>query len=245
MSNDQPPRPITFQPSIYRHVEDLVLRHRQGRVLDAGAGQGYLARRLKDAGMQVEACDFLEENFRCPDIPFRKADLNLGLPYPDQHFDCVVSVEVIEHIENHFTFARELVRVTRPGGRIIITTPNTLSLSSRWHSFLYGYCDCAPLPLDPHKTDYFMQHINPIGLPRLLFLLERNGARLENLSTNRLRRGSLILLPLVPLLALALRLKLRKRRHHSKRALHDRHLRWMLSPSNLLGRITIAEAVRR
>lgn len=244
MNDGGVPRPITFQTDIYDKVLAL-LRERPGdRVLDLGAGEGFLCRILKDEGMAVEACDFLAESFRCPDIPFTKADLNHPLPYPDEAFDCVVSVEVIEHIENHFTFVRELLRVTRPGGRVILTTPNTCSLSSRWHGFLYGTNDCAPLPLDPRQIDYYLQHINPIGLPQLLFHLERFGAVLERLTTNRLRHSSLFLLPLYPLLALALRRKLLRSRHRALRDLHRRHLRWMLCPANLLGRITIAVAVK-
>ncbi|MBD1822052.1 class I SAM-dependent methyltransferase [Cyanobacteria bacterium FACHB-DQ100] len=45
--------------------------------------------------------------------------------------DVVVSVETIEHLENPRAFYRELVRLTKPGGHIIVTTPNQLSLLSK------------------------------------------------------------------------------------------------------------------
>ena len=240
------PAPHTFQPDIYDKLLPILPRDTATRILDVGAGEGYFSRRLKDLGYQVEACDFLADEFRCPDIPFLKADLNARIPAADGAYDCVVSVEVIEHLENHFRFISELVRITRPGGLIVITTPNTLSLTSRIHYFLYGYTDCAPLPLDPGLEHYYLQHINPISLPELLFSLERFGADLVGLETNRFRRGSWVpFVILYPILTLALRLKLLKQKHAAQRALHQRHLRWMLHPANLLGRITIAVARKR
>jgi 2-polyprenyl-3-methyl-5-hydroxy-6-metoxy-1,4-benzoquinol methylase len=49
---------------------------------------------------------------------------------PDAAADVVVSVETIEHLENPRAFIRELVRLVKPGGWILITTPNQLSLLS-------------------------------------------------------------------------------------------------------------------
>jgi len=240
------PRPITFQPDIYDRVLGLLPAGRPLRVLDVGAGEGYFSRRLHDMGLRVEACDFRPENFKCAEIPFLETDLNERLPCGNDSYDCVVSIEVIEHIENHFRFMRELIRVTKPGGTIIVTTPNVLSLTSRRHFFLYGFTDCAPIPIDPACRNYFMQHINPISLPELLFLIERFGAELADLKTNRIRRSSVIpALLLYPLLALALRRKLLRAKHRQSRELHRRHIRWLLTPASLMGRITIAVAKKR
>jgi len=241
------PRAITFQPCIYGRVLELMPDDRGATILDVGAGQGYFARQLTDAGYTaVEACDFVEEQFRCPEVAFRQADLSVALPYPDDHFDVVVSIEVVEHIENHFVFLHELMRITRPGGRVIITTPNVMSLSSRWHFFLFGYDDCAPLPINPHCEQYFLQHINPISLAMLLFHLERNGAEVVDVTTNRYRKGSRIMgVVLKPILRWLLRRRLAHPRHADRSAASAVHLRWVLSDANLLGRITIAVAEKR
>lgn len=235
------PRGITFQPDIYPKVLSLLPAQPGARVLDVGAGEGYFARLAAERGHVVEACDFQQQLFRLPGVPFHQADLNEAIPLPDESFDCVVSIEVLEHLENHTRFMQELLRVTRRGGTIILTTPNVLSIPSRWHFFLYGYTDCAPLPLDPMRDDYYMQHINPISLPEILFLLERFGGELVELHTNRIRKSArLPMLLLYPLLALALRGKLLRRKHAEAKPLHLRHLRWMLHRANLMGRITIA-----
>jgi SAM-dependent methyltransferase len=246
VDDSTPPKCVTFQPDIYDRVQELLPKDRDARILDVGAGEGYMCRRLKDLGYQIEACDAVPRQFKCPDVPFIKVDLTGPLAIADGQYDCVIGIEVAEHMENHFQFVRELIRITKPGGLIILTTPNVLSFSSRFNHFLYGYTDCAPFPLDPTLEEYYLKHINPISVPEMLFIFERFGADLERLTTNRYRRGCW--LPMVlfyPILWLAIRLKfLRKRdtRHH---ALRRRHIRWVLHPANLMGRITIAVARKR
>ncbi len=239
------PRPQTFQPDIYDKVLKQISREQPSHILDVGAGQGYFSLRLKQKGYQIEACDYDAENFKCPDIPFKTADLNTCLPFSDNLFDCTVSIEVVEHIENHFRFISEMIRVTKPDGLIIVTTPNILSLPSRWHFFLYGYTDCAPIPLNPDRKDYFMQHINPVSLPELLFHFERFGADLVTLTTNRLRRSAFIPMLLYPFLNIAIRRKLLRSKYTEVFDLHRRHIRWLTTLANMMGRITIAVARKR
>jgi SAM-dependent methyltransferase len=63
---------------------------------------------------------------------FAQADLNYPpYPLPAGEADVATAVEVIEHLENPRAFVRELVRLVRPGGLLVITTPNQLSLLSK------------------------------------------------------------------------------------------------------------------
>ncbi len=241
------PKGITFQQDIYPKVLSLLPADRSARILDVGAGEGYFCRLAAEQGYRrVEACDYQKSLFKLPDVPFHQADLNRSIPLPDESVDCVVSIEVAEHIEHHAQFLRELVRVTRKGGTIILTTPNVLSVTSRWHYFLYGYTDCAPRPLDPTMEEYFMQHINPISLPEILFWMERFGAEMTQLTTNRIRRSAwLPAILLYPVLAVAIRMKLLRREYSELLPLYRRHIRWVLNWANLVGRITIAVCTRR
>jgi 2-polyprenyl-3-methyl-5-hydroxy-6-metoxy-1,4-benzoquinol methylase len=69
--------------------------------------------------------DFPEQAEFCP------LDLDGGgLPLADCSADAVTAIEVIEHLENPREFMRKLVRVAKPGGWIVVTTPNQLSLLS-------------------------------------------------------------------------------------------------------------------
>jgi SAM-dependent methyltransferase len=44
--------------------------------------------------------------------------------FPDESFDCVVAVEVLEHVEEDAAFVREVHRVLKPGGAVLLSTPN-------------------------------------------------------------------------------------------------------------------------
>jgi SAM-dependent methyltransferase len=62
---------------------------------------------------------------------FKRADLNGKWPYPDGHFDVIVSTEVIEHVENPWHFMREVKRLMKDDGIALITTPNNESERAR------------------------------------------------------------------------------------------------------------------
>ena len=53
------------------------------------------------------------------------------LPLADEYADVVASIETIEHLENPRAFMRQLARVVKPGGVVVGTTPNQLSLWSK------------------------------------------------------------------------------------------------------------------
>lgn len=241
---DEGPRAITFQPDIYPKVLSLLPSDRSLRMLDVGAGEGYFCKLAVDDGRTIEACDYSAEQFRMPLVPFHCADLAAGIPLPDDAYDVVVAIEVIEHMEDHFRFVRELLRVLKPGGMLIITTPNVVSLSSRIHFLLYGYNDCAPRPLDPAKPDQHNQHINPIALPQMLYLVERYGGVVQSVATNRIRRSAYLPMIAHPLLALLLRRKLLKPKYGAMLDVYRRHIRWMLSRQALMGRISILVAAK-
>ncbi len=102
-------------------------------VLDAGVGEGYGAAILARASATVVGVDLEAEvvehaSARYPEVRFERADL-LELPWPDGSFDAVVSLQVIEHLQRPREFVSEVARVLRPGGRLILSTPNRLTFS--------------------------------------------------------------------------------------------------------------------
>lgn len=182
--------PTRHNPYLHQIVIGYLREHRPGRVLDLPSGPGYLLRDLKQNGFDGVAGE-IDEKLHCfPELEYRKVDMTGRFDFPTASFDYVVSVEGIEHIENHFAFLREVRRVLRPGGLLLLTTPNVLSVESRWRFFLSGFHQLAekPIPLDT-KNIYF-EHINPIPFHQLYFACEKAGLHVRELKTRRLRRGS-------------------------------------------------------
>ena len=64
------------------------------------------------------------------DVELCEAQLDSPIPLSDSVADLVVCVETIEHLENPRALMRELTRLAKPGGWLIVTTPNQLSLLS-------------------------------------------------------------------------------------------------------------------
>lgn len=102
------------------------------QILDAGCGEGIYAREFRRRFTpHVEAFEIEAERVAIAqrDVPHALVAVAEHLPYRDNLFDLVFSNEVIEHVQDDRAAAAEMVRVTRPGGRIIIFCPN------RWWPF--------------------------------------------------------------------------------------------------------------
>jgi SAM-dependent methyltransferase len=224
------------------------------RVLDIGAGEGYLARRVHDLiarqgyAAQLEACDLFPDNFRVPEVPCHAINLHGGLPLADQSFDLAYSVEVLEHLEDQFLFFREVHRVLRPGGRFVLTTPNVLSLTSRVRTLLAGFPELfGPLPIHGYDPQHVGGHIHPVSVYYLSYMAEKAGFRVTGCSTDRVKSGSAALLILWPLVRLGSAIVAMHTRRKT-RAIYDenqQHLARMNSFAVLTGRTVIVEMERR
>ena len=105
-----------------------------GLLVDAGVGEGYGAQALLDAGARaVTALEFDPTTCRhaattYPGIDIVQANLD-ALPLRSGAVDAVISCQVIEHLWDLPRFLRECRRVLRPGGAVVVTTPNRLTFS--------------------------------------------------------------------------------------------------------------------
>lgn len=121
---------------IYRMVARIIAiaqGHSEGGVLvDVGCGQGKLYSLVNNGFNRYLGVDAVRYDDLPTPIEFIPFDLDIGkVPLPEQVADVVCAVEVIEHLENPRALMRELVRLTKPGGLVIVTTPNNLSLLSK------------------------------------------------------------------------------------------------------------------
>jgi SAM-dependent methyltransferase len=178
------------------------------RVLDIGAGQGALSARLKEAGARVSACDVVPEQFNVPGVEFRAVESDGRLPFDDGSFDAALAIEVMEHIDGHDRFFAEVARLLRPGGIVMFTTPNILSLKSRIRFLLTGFFYSFG-PLEPFTRDPVSQHIAPFSVNRYEWMMSQHGLELAGLQTDRIQTSSVLLSLLVPFIRLATWLQFR------------------------------------
>jgi len=117
--------------TLARWIEEV----RPQLVLDAGCGSGFYSHLASKLARDVIAVDVVDglaksQTEQSQNVVFIKAS-GCALPFDDGTFDCVFSMDVIEHIENYGTFLRENIRVLRSGGTVIVGTPNRNRLSLR------------------------------------------------------------------------------------------------------------------
>ena len=121
-------------PGLHDFTGKLAVKHIKpyGDVLDLAAGSGAMSQRLLDHGFRVIATDYVAENFRLHEsITFLQADLNDDFPAAmESQFDGVMASEIIEHLENPRHFARQCFKALRPGGHVILSTPNVDNVAS-------------------------------------------------------------------------------------------------------------------
>jgi ubiquinone/menaquinone biosynthesis C-methylase UbiE len=104
---------------------------RPARVLDIGCGDGTflerLAARIADPAVSFVGVDYSEHQLakaaRLP-FEFHACDLGEGIPLPDQSVEVVHAAEIIEHLYDPDLLIEECARVLRPGGHLVVTTPN-------------------------------------------------------------------------------------------------------------------------
>ena len=124
-----------WQRSRFRHVTDLIAG--QGPVLDVGCGSSLIIGALPAGSVAV---DVLLRKLRY-DRRFgrpRVQGSGFSLPFADASFPCVLCSQVIEHVPKESPILGELVRVLRPGGRLVLGTPDYANWEWVATEWLYG-----------------------------------------------------------------------------------------------------------
>lgn len=107
-----------------------------GRTLDVGCGSSVILQSLNDAvGLDILANKL--RFMRRYGVPLVQGSV-VALPVRDEAFDCVVCSQVIEHIPEDPAILRELMRVLRPGGLLVLGTPDYATIGWRTIEPLYG-----------------------------------------------------------------------------------------------------------
>lgn len=182
------------------------------KILDFGAGEGALTARLNDCGYCMVAVDKDEENFKLKGAKFYRVDFDSAEDvsnFVTSHqglYDAVLGIEVIEHVQDQWRYIEQLMNMVKPGGLVLITTPNITSWLSRLLFLFTGQFHQFA------DTDLKYGHISPISPWELGHILSESGGKdiqiipagtlppIYLTGFNKLSIMNLFILPLRPLM---------------------------------------------
>ena len=217
-------------------------------VLDLSCGEGELLVLCKQQGCSVRGSryrsgdyiiqrDRLEQETQGETIRADEGiDLHKPLPYADASFDVVILTEVIEHLAEYRTVMYEAARIVKPGGAVIITTPNIFRLHSRWNFFLFGTHKVINRRLgwDLRREDLYAYHISPVDVPYLHVLPHQGELDLEQYKLTRFKWRHAVWLLGYPLFKALALMYYRGGKAGSTRRAGDNKLRGLMSSFAIL-----------
>ena len=123
----------TSSDAIHEMIASAVQRHdiRGNKVFDVGCGRGALHAAVRERFVDYHGLDAVRYSGFPDGATFTRIDLDDAVwPVAPASGDLVAAVETIEHLENPWAFVRQLATLAAPGGWVVLTTPNQLSVLS-------------------------------------------------------------------------------------------------------------------
>lgn len=177
-------------PFIARAVREVWSGEDPGgkKMLDLSCGGGDTARVLAQRGFSVVATEYVIPPDLGDDVArVGGVDLNECLPFKSACFDGVNLIEVIEHIEHQARLIREIARVLRKDGVVVISTPNVLNVFSRMRFLFTGFLRGRVRPAHYTRKPGQAPNIYLIHFYELYYLLFHYGFEVEKLRKTKVK----------------------------------------------------------
>lgn len=136
VSNSDASDNFVYQRSLlaYHYAADKV----SGKVLEIGTGSGYGVETISQKAkvfITVDKTQSPVDTSKYDNVEFNCIKVPPLTPFEQNSFDYVIMFQVIEHIKDDFLMLKEIHRILKPGGKLIISTPNkTMSITRNpWH----------------------------------------------------------------------------------------------------------------
>ncbi len=218
--------------SIKYHVKKFLLANRDRfagkKVIDFPAGNGITSRIIKEIGGEPIALDLFPEYFNIEGLVCKRANIAEALPVPPGLADALICQEGIEHFADQMKAFKEFNRALKPGGMLLVTTPNysnlrakvsyLLSESERFGSIMPpNELDSIWLSKDDITEEIYYGHIFLIGIQKLRVFGKLSGFRVRKVHFTRYKSTSVFLFPfLYPFIYLSNWLTYRKNLRSNK-----------------------------
>lgn len=176
-----------IEASLHLLRYEYAFKEVNGAVLDVGCGLGYGSALLYRShnsivpfDISLPALSYAKKIY--PGPQYLRADAQ-SFPFVNEHFDSVVALEIIEHLDNGFLLLREIHRVLKENGLLIVSTPNTHHFRNRLDQLVIRK-RIPKIPVNPyHKHEYSPEEFEK--------LLESAGFTIEQ------KKGQLLTFPFV------------------------------------------------
>lgn len=176
----------------------ILPKYCRGKAVDVGSGHAKYKNLVEDYCEKYVSVDNLSSEYQFGDEDFKPDIISdvLNMPFKDEEFDTAICTEVIEHVENPFLLFKEISRILKPGGYLILSsgwaTPYHKEPKDYWRFSKDAYkilCD---------RNSFELVDIQKKGglFSCLLYFLSRN----ITLNTKRIKRIKSILGPLFKIL---------------------------------------------
>jgi len=154
----------------------------EGNIIELGSGEGYGIQLLAPLAKHYLAVDKFDTDISGHEnVEFRKQLLPSLAGIANDSFDFAVTFQVIEHIQDDATFISEIFRVLKPGGKMLLTTPNRLMSLTRnpWHIREYTATELA---VHVGKSFGKVEIKGVYGSPVVMEYHERNKASVQRIT---------------------------------------------------------------
>lgn len=202
---------LSGSKDIAEHVDEFIRSNADdfnGKVVvDFPAGLGRTSKTLLDVGAEVRPFDIFPDAFEAQTLECRYGDLSKKFPIEDSSCDIAIFQEGIEHLADQLFALSEFNRILRPGGRLIITTPNYSALRAKV-SYLMLESEIRKL-MPPNELEslwrpkrhsdskrVYLGHIFMIGILKLRMLGWLAGFKIHEIHNTRINWTSAALMPI-------------------------------------------------
>lgn len=169
---------------LIRIEKSIFLLANKKKVLDVGCGDGQIGKMIKDKfrcevfgiDVSMKSLELAKKN----GLKVKRSRVEEKFPFASNSFDAVYAGEIIEHLFNPDAFIKEINRVLKKGGLLILTTPNLVGLGARVSVFLGK----TPWMVNNRLTKNSAGHIKYFTPKEIKSLLEDDGFKVLNLTSD-------------------------------------------------------------